>query len=87
MALTEVDRFKLAQGPVYQEFVIVDSDGTNDDPVESRIFSPTTVTIRVANFDGANAAADVATATLSGKVATLRDTTNGRRYVVEFLGF
>ncbi len=86
MALTEVDRFKLAQGPVYQEFVIVDSDGTDDDPVAATIFNPTTVTVRVANVDLTNTA-DATSATLSGKTATLQDATNGRRYVVEFLGF
>ena len=86
MALTEVDRATVVHGPIKQEFVIIDSDGTNDDPVETRMFNPTSVTINLANTDAANTA-DPVSVSISGKTATVRDATDGRRYVLSFLGF
>ncbi len=86
MALTVNTRFTSVDGPMKREVVRVTSDGTDDDTVESRIQNPDSVSIRECNTDRTGTA-QVASVTLSGKVATIRDAVNNVQYILEFVGF
>ena len=85
MALTVNDRFTSVDGPIKTERVHVTSDGTDDDTLASLLQNPITVSIESVNTDLAATAATVS-ATLSGKVATLRDPA-AQAYLVTFVGF
>lgn len=85
MAHTENNRWKTTQGPMMVEYVHITSDGTDDDTVQSLLQRPITVALESVNTDLAGTA-DPASATLSGKTATLRDP-NSQDYLVKFVGF
>ena len=85
MALTVNRRYIAVLGPVKKEFVHITSDGTDDDTLASLLQDPQTVSITSINTD-LGGTADPASATLSGKTATLRDPA-AQDYLVEFVGF
>lgn len=85
MALTENNRWTVAHGPMKTEHVHITSDGTDDDTLSATIQGPLTVSITSVNTDLAGTA-DPASATISGKTATLRDP-NAQDYLVVFLGY
>lgn len=86
MALTVNSRFTAVLGPRKKEYILITSDGTNDDTLSTLLANPTYVGLKVVDAD-LTGTASAASITRSGKTLTLRDGVSARTYEVEVTGF
>lgn len=85
MALTENDRFTFVLGPSKIEKILVTSDGTDDDTIETRLQNPRSVKISSANTDLSGTASGTSM-TVSDKTLTIRNPA-AQDYEIEVTGF